>query len=53
MFLSSAGIINIDLSSYYAAEISFVLEALVFSVALANRIKRLQDEKDKCNKINF
>lgn len=47
MFLSSAGIINIDLSSYYVVEISFVLEALVFSVALANRIKRLQDEKDK------
>jgi len=47
MFLSSAGIINIDLSSYYVVEISFVLEALVFSVALANRIKKLQDEKDK------
>ncbi|MCR1815084.1 7TM diverse intracellular signaling domain-containing protein [Aliarcobacter butzleri] len=47
MFLSSAGIINIDLSSYYVVEISFVLEALVFSVALANRIKKLQDEKNK------
>ncbi|RBQ28330.1 7TM diverse intracellular signaling domain-containing protein [Aliarcobacter vitoriensis] len=47
MYLSSAGIINVDLSSYYVVEISFVLEALVFSVALANRIKKLQDEKDK------
>ena len=47
MYLSSAGIIGIDLSSYYVVELSFVLEALVFSVALANRIKRLQEEKNK------
>lgn len=47
MYLSSAGIINVDLSSYYVVEISFVLEALVFSIALANRIKRLQEERNK------
>ncbi|WP_026803374.1 7TM diverse intracellular signaling domain-containing protein [Aliarcobacter lanthieri] len=47
MYLSSAGIINIDLSSYYVVEFSFILEALVFSIALANRIKKLQDEKNK------
>lgn len=47
MYLSSAGIIGIDLSSYYLVEISFVLEALVFSIALANRIKRLQEERNK------
>ena len=47
MYLSSAGIIGIDLSSYYVVELSFVLEALVFSVALANRIKKLQEEKNK------
>lgn len=47
MYLSSAGIISVDLSSYYLVEISFVLEALVFSIALANRIKRLQEERNK------
>lgn len=47
MYLSSAGIFNIDLSSYYIVEISFTLEALVFSIALANRIKKLQEEKNK------
>ena len=47
MYLSSAGIIGIDLSSYYVVELSFILEALVFSIALANRIKRLQEERNK------
>lgn len=47
MYLSGAGIIHIDLSSYYVVEISFVLEALVFSIALANRIKSLQEERNK------
>lgn len=47
MYLSSAGIFNIDFSSYYIVEISFTLEALVFSIALANRIKKLQEEKNK------
>ena len=47
MYLSGAGIIHVDLSSYYVVEISFVLEALVFSIALANRIKSLQEERNK------
>ena len=47
MYLSSSGIIEDDLSSYYIIEIAFILEALVFSIALANRIKRSQDEKEK------
>lgn len=47
MYLSNSGIIEDDLSSYYIIEIAFILEALVFSIALANRIKRLQDEKEK------
>lgn len=47
MYLSAVGIINVDLSSYYLVEISFVLEALVFSIALANRIKRLQEERNE------
>jgi two-component system, sensor histidine kinase LadS len=46
MYLSNIGILNIDISSYYIVEISFVLEALVFSIALANRIKILQEEKN-------
>ena len=50
MYLSSAGIISVDLSSYYVVEISFVLEALVFSIALANRIKSLQEERNKIQK---
>ena len=47
MYLSNAGIISVDLSSYYVIELSFVLEALVFSIALANRIKGLQEERNK------
>ena len=47
MYLSGAGIISVDLSSYYVIELSFVLEALVFSIALANRIKGLQEERNK------
>lgn len=47
MYLSNEGIISVDLSSYYVVEISFILEALVFSIALANRIKRLQEERNK------
>ena len=47
MYLSGTGIISVDLSSYYVIELSFVLEALVFSIALANRIKGLQEERNK------
>lgn len=47
MYLSGAGIISVDLSSYYVIELSFVLEALVFSIALSNRIKGLQEERNK------
>ncbi len=47
MYLSGTGIISADLSSYYIVEISFILEALVFSIALANRIKRLQEERNE------
>ena len=47
MYLLNAGIISVDLSSYYVVELSFILEALVFSIALANRIKGLQEERNK------
>lgn len=46
MYFSSAGLLNIDLSNYYIIEISFVSEALIFSMALANKIKRFQEEKE-------
>ncbi len=46
MYVSNTGILSMDLSSYYVVEISFILEALVFSIALANRIKILQEEKN-------
>jgi len=47
MYFSSAGILNIDLSNYYIIEISFVSEALIFSMALANKINRFQEEKQQ------
>nr|WP_267884058.1 7TM-DISM domain-containing protein [Halarcobacter anaerophilus] len=49
MFLSSAGIFDIFEHIPYLIEISFVSEALVFSVALANRINSLQEEKEIAN----
>lgn len=50
MFMSSAGIFDVYEHVPYLIEISFVSEALVFSVALANRINSLQEEKDEANK---
>ncbi|PLY11483.1 MAG: histidine kinase [Arcobacter sp.] len=49
MFLSSAGIFDIYGYSKYLIEISFLLEAVIFSVALANRINSLQKEKNEVN----
>ncbi|RBQ27675.1 7TM diverse intracellular signaling domain-containing protein [Arcobacter sp. CECT 9188] len=48
MTLSSMGIYN-TLPFPYLIEISFVVEALIFSIALANRITNLQKEKDEAN----
>ncbi|QKF83251.1 7TM diverse intracellular signaling domain-containing protein [Halarcobacter ebronensis] len=50
MFLSSAGIFNIYEHVPYFVEISFILEAILFSIALANRINSLQKEKEEANK---
>ena len=50
MFLSSAGIINLNNTFPYIIEVSFVLEAVIFSIALANKINILQKEKDEANK---
>ncbi|PLY06970.1 MAG: histidine kinase [Arcobacter sp.] len=49
MYLSSAGIFNIHQYIPYLIETSFTLEALVFSIALANKINNLQKEKDEAN----
>ena len=49
MYLSSAGIFNITKYFSYIIEISFVSEAIIFSVALANRITNLQKEKNEAN----
>lgn len=49
MYTSSVGILNIDQNNFYVVEISFVLEAVIFSIALADKIKYLQIEKDFVN----
>lgn len=50
MYLSSVGILNIFTKFPYYIEISLVLEAIIFSVALADRIKQLQKDKEEANK---
>lgn len=46
MFLSSLGIYNFYDVIPYFIEIFLVLEAIIFSIALSDRIKELQKEKD-------
>ena len=50
MYLSSAGVFNINLYYPYLIETAFVLEAIIFSVALADRINNLQKEKAESDK---
>ncbi len=50
MYLSSVGILNIFTKFPYYIEISLVLEAIIFSVALVDRIKQLQKDKEEANK---
>jgi two-component sensor histidine kinase len=49
MLLSSTGIFDIHEHLPYIVEIAFVLEAVIFSIALADRIKQLQKEKNDVN----
>ena len=49
MLLSSIGIFNIQEQLSYLIEVAFVLEAIIFSIALADRIKQLQKEKNIMN----
>ncbi len=50
MFLSSLGVFSISNYFPYLIEISFLLEAIIFSIALANKINNLQKEKNKVHK---
>ncbi|MDY3200564.1 MAG: 7TM diverse intracellular signaling domain-containing protein [Arcobacter sp.] len=49
MFLSSSGVFDIKKFFPYLIETSFVMEAIIFSIALANRITSLQKEKNEAN----
>ncbi len=49
MFLSSAGVFNIYEYMPYLIETSFITEAIIFSIALANRINDLQKERNIMN----
>lgn len=49
MYLSSVGIFDISRYFPYLIEASFVIEAIIFSIALANRITNLQKDKNEAN----
>ena len=49
MYLSSVGLFNIYSYAKYFIEISLVSEAIIFSIALAYRIRQLQKEKDEAS----
>jgi len=49
MYLSSTGIFNIYAYFPYLVEVSLILEAIIFSIALADKINYLQKDKDDAN----
>ena len=49
MYLSSLGVYNIFDTFPYYTEFALVLEALIFSIALTDRIKQLQKQKNEAN----
>jgi two-component sensor histidine kinase len=49
MYFSSIGYLDINYSFKYIVELSFVSEALLFSIALADKINHLQIERDSIN----
>lgn len=49
MYLSSIGVFNLYNYFPYFIEIALVLEAIVFSIALADKIKQLQKDKIEAN----
>ena len=50
MYFSSVGLLNTYSYYPYLVEISFVLEAVIFSIALADKINYLQYEKEEVHK---
>lgn len=50
MYASSVGIFDIKETIPYLVEVAFILEALIFSIALAYKIKQLEKEKNAINK---
>jgi len=50
MFLSGIGVFNFHLHFPYIIEVAFSLEAIIFSIALATKINRLQIEKNNAQK---
>jgi len=53
MYLSSAGIFNIYEHFKYIIELSLIFEAIIFSIALADRINHLQKDKENAHKKLF
>ncbi|MEA3553328.1 MAG: 7TM diverse intracellular signaling domain-containing protein [Campylobacterota bacterium] len=49
MYFSSIGVINIYQSFPYIVEVSLLLEAILFSIALSDKINSLQKDKIKAN----
>lgn len=49
MYLSSVGVVDIFTDFPYFVEITLVLEAIVFSLALADKIKQLQENENIAN----
>jgi len=50
MFLASKGIFDFYEHSPYFVEIAFIIEAVIFSIALSDKINSLQKEKNNANK---
>ena len=49
MFLSSKGIFDIYAYFSYVVEVAFIAEAVIFSIALSDKINSLQKEKNNAN----
>ena len=49
MYASSVGLFDIKERFPYIVEVAFVLEAIIFSIALAYRIKQLEEDKNLIN----
>lgn len=50
MYLSSLGLLNISIAFPYIVELSLITEIVIFSIALSDKINRLEKEKNNVNK---